>query len=257
MSDPALDFYESLADDYRLLFGDWNATVERQAAVLGTLLSAMGVPPGGSVLDCAAGIGTQAIGLAARGYRVTATDLSPAPLEKLRQEAAARKLSIPSRTADLRSLDAAVTDQFDAVIAMDNALPHLPTEDDLALAIRQMRSRLRPGGAWVASVRDYDQLRKERPHFSREQVMDTPAGRWITFQLWDWAPDGSGYGLEQFVLRESGGGRWETHCHRGRYRAVGREELERSMEAAGLTQVQWRTPDSTGFFQPILTGRAP
>jgi len=256
MSDSTRDFYEGLADEYHLLFADWNASVKRQGGVLEALLRELGVPPGGSVLDCAAGIGTQAIGLAERGYRVTATDLSPAALEKLRTEAARRDLKIPALPADLRSLDHALQETFDAAIAMDNAFPHLPAED-LAPAAAQMRARLRPGGALMLSVRDYDQLRAQRPRFDRQQIIDGPDGRRITFQVWDWAEDGSRYVLEQFVLRQTAPGRWETHGHRAEYLAVGRDELERALAAAGLADIRWRPPESTGFFQPILTARAP
>jgi glycine/sarcosine N-methyltransferase len=255
MSDSTRDFYESLADEYRFLYADWNASVKRQGGILEMLFSALGVPPGGTVLDCAAGIGTQAIGLAERGYRVTATDLSPSSLEKLQQEAARRGLSIPTRTADLRALDASLG-TFDAVIAMDNALPHL-SEEELPRAAAQMRARLRPGGAFLISVRDYDQLRAQRPRFDRQQVTDGPEGRRITFQIWDWSEDGSRYSLEQFVLRQTAPGQYEARGHRGEYRAVGREELTRALTAAGLTSVHWRAPEETGFHQPILSARAP
>lgn len=254
MSDPALGFYESLADDYRLIFEDWEATVRQQGEQLDALLRELGTPAEGLVLDCAAGIGTQALGLAERGYRVTATDLTAVLLEKLRQEASKRMLEIPTRQADLRALDAVIQDHFDAVIAMDNVLPHLPEEGDLARAATQMLARLRPGGAFVTSVRDYDQLRLQRPRFDRATV--SPDGLRITFQIWDWAEDGSRYSLKQFVLEEKNG-RWETRCHPGVYRAVGRPELERALRAAGLTEIRWRTPESTGYFQPIITAKAP
>jgi glycine/sarcosine N-methyltransferase len=256
MSDSTRDFYEGLADEYRLLFADWNASVKRQGGVLEKLLTGLGVPPGGTVLDCAAGVGTQSIGLAERGYRVTATDLSPASLEKLQQEAARRGLSIPSRTADLRTLGTSVSETFDAVIAMDNALPHLSAED-LPRAVAQMRERLRPGGAFLISVRDYDQLRAQRPRFDRLQAADGPDGRRITFQIWDWAEDGSRYALEQLVFRQTAPGTYEGRGHRAEYRTVGREELIRTLADAGLTGVRWRPTEESGFFQPVLSARAP
>lgn len=256
MSDSTRDFYESLADEYRLLYADWNASVKRQGEVLEKLLTELRVLPGSAVLDCAAGVGTQAIGLSERAYHVTATDLSPASLEKLRQEALRRGLTIPSRAADLRMLDAAVSGSFDAAIAMDNALPHLSAED-LPRAVAQMRARLRPGGALLVSARDYDQLREQRPRFDRQQVTDGPEGRRITFQVWDWAKDGSRYALEQFVIRQTAPGQYEAHGHRGEYRAVGREELTFALTSAGLTDIRWRPPEETGFHQPILSAVAP
>lgn len=70
-------FYDELADRYDLLYADWRASTARQGRALDALLTA-GLGPGPHrVLDSACGIGTQALGLAALGHRVTGTDLSP------------------------------------------------------------------------------------------------------------------------------------------------------------------------------------
>jgi hypothetical protein len=65
------DFYDSLADEYEGIFADWDASIRSQAEVIGRLLGATPDP----VLDIAAGMGTQSIGLALRGHRVVARDL--------------------------------------------------------------------------------------------------------------------------------------------------------------------------------------
>ena len=64
----ARGFYDELADAYHLVFEDWDAAMRRQ----GRLLAALLPPPAAAepVLDCACGIGTQALGLAAPGYAV-------------------------------------------------------------------------------------------------------------------------------------------------------------------------------------------
>ena len=70
-------FYDELAPDYDALHADWPSSVRRQGEVLDALIrSELGDVPQ-RVLDCACGIGTQAIGLALRGHDVLATDLSP------------------------------------------------------------------------------------------------------------------------------------------------------------------------------------
>ncbi len=68
-------FYDEMADGYHLIYSDWDASMRRHGNALDALIGDDRV----EVLDCSCGIGTQAIGLAMRGYRVTGTDLSPAP----------------------------------------------------------------------------------------------------------------------------------------------------------------------------------
>jgi 2-polyprenyl-3-methyl-5-hydroxy-6-metoxy-1,4-benzoquinol methylase len=70
------DFYDRMAPLYDLIFPDWDASIERQAGQLAGIIHerwGIGVR---SVLDVACGIGTQSIGLARRGFQVTASDLS-------------------------------------------------------------------------------------------------------------------------------------------------------------------------------------
>jgi 2-polyprenyl-3-methyl-5-hydroxy-6-metoxy-1,4-benzoquinol methylase len=76
-------FYDEFAADYHLAYGgNWESAVERQAAALDRLIRDV-LPDGRSVLDCSCGIGTQAIGLARLGYRVTGTDVSAGEIAEL------------------------------------------------------------------------------------------------------------------------------------------------------------------------------
>ncbi|MBU8899816.1 SAM-dependent methyltransferase [Corallococcus sp. H22C18031201] len=256
MNDPVLGFYEGLAEEYHLLFADWAQSVERQGAVLDALLRRSGAPPPRRVLDCACGIGTQALGLAARGYHVHATDLSPAAVARTEREARAFNVTLTTGIADMRRLDTQVPGTFHAVLSFDNAMSHLLTDADLDAAARAMASRLVPEGLLLASIRDYDVLREGRPRFTSERVLDTPEGRRILFQLWDWSADGGQYTVHQFILRQDGG-TWQTTEHTGVYRALQRVDLERALTRAGLVDPRWYTPEETGFYQHIITARRP
>ncbi len=77
MDDSVLEFYEELANEYHLIYEDWDKSIQRQAKVLDKIIQDHLRAPPSSVLDCSCGIGTQAIGLALLGYKVHATDLSP------------------------------------------------------------------------------------------------------------------------------------------------------------------------------------
>lgn len=156
MADPARTFYDDLAESYHLIFQDWTQSIQRQAAVLGPLIERT-IPTGTlRILDCACGIGTQSLGLAARGHALVGVDLSDAAIGRARREAWQRNLSIQYNAADMRDLSTVSESGFDLAIAIDNALPHLLNEQDLARALQQIAGKLRPGGFFLASIRDYD-----------------------------------------------------------------------------------------------------
>jgi glycine/sarcosine N-methyltransferase len=250
----AAAFYDDLADRYHLIFGDWDRAVRWQGEVLERLIRAEMGPGPLSVLDCSAGIGTQAIGLALRGYTVHATDLSPRAIERARREADRFGVSMTFGVADFRSLSEQVAGAFDVVISCDNALPHLPSDEDLLLAAHNIRSKMRDGGLFLATMRDYDQVLRVRPGATMPGVFDTPEGRRIYFQVWDWAEDGRTYTVHLFLIGESGGA-WETHHHETRYRAVLREELAEILHQAGFRDVVWQMPDVSGYYQPAVKAR--
>ncbi len=256
MTGSTRDFYQQLAGDYHLIFADWEASIVRQGAVLDGLIRAFLPGPSLDLLDCSCGIGTQALGLAARGYRVHATDLSETAVRRAAAEAAARGLPLTTGVADFRALAGQVAGTFDVVLTCDNSLPHLLTDDDLHLAARNLRAKLRPGGLLLASIRDYDALRRDPPRATQPQVIDDTDGRRVVFQVWDWNDAGDGYTLTMFILRQQGGA-WATSSYTATYRALLRAELTSILEAEGFTAVQWHMPPDTGFYQPIITARRP
>jgi 2-polyprenyl-3-methyl-5-hydroxy-6-metoxy-1,4-benzoquinol methylase len=163
MATSVSEFYDDFAGDYHLLFEHWEASMTRQAAAITSILKQEGTVAGAAVLDCACGIGTQSLGLAKLGFRITGADVSARAVQRARSEAAAPKLHIPFYVADMRNLDEMPTAGFDAVICMDNTLPHLLCEADLTQAAGQFRTKLRIGGTFVASVRDYDEILSQHP----------------------------------------------------------------------------------------------
>jgi glycine/sarcosine N-methyltransferase len=157
-------FYDRLAGNYHLVFEDWDASIKRQAAVLRAILEReCGAPGTLRILDCACGIGTQTLGLASLGFTMTACDLSPASVERTRVEAAKRGLNVQLFVADMLDLTEIPDGDFDVVMCMDNALPHLENDEEWFQAATQIRRKLRAGGTFIGSVRDYDRLIRERP----------------------------------------------------------------------------------------------
>src|SRR2546421_3920375 len=116
MADPIRRFYDPFSRDYHFIYADWDVAIKEQARALDRIIrKELGSPPL-DILDCACGIGTQAIGLALRGYKVHGTDLSIAALRRARREARARGAQLTTATAEFRNLAASVPDFYDVVI---------------------------------------------------------------------------------------------------------------------------------------------
>ncbi len=248
------EFYDGLSGRYHLIFSDWDRAVRWQGEALDHVILAQMGAGHRSILDCSAGIGTQAIGLALKGHEVHATDLSPEAIGRARAEA--RRFGVPMTfgVADFRSLGDQVEGTFDVVISCDNSLPHLLEEEDLRLSARNIRAKLSPHGLFLGSIRDYDRVLRERPSATMPSVIDTAEGRRIYFQAWDWADDGRTYTVHLFLVGESGDG-WDTQHHETRYRAVLREELTEILHEAGFQKVAWHSPEESGYYQPVVTAR--
>ena len=79
-------FYDELAESYHLIFEDWDRSIARQGAALAGVLHERWDIASGNILDAAVGIGTQALGLAARNFHVMGSDVSLRALARARRE---------------------------------------------------------------------------------------------------------------------------------------------------------------------------
>ena len=124
-------FYDNLASQYDKLFLDWQSTTQEQALILNKLFGEYGFDDTARILDCACGMGTQSIGLASLGYQVTASDISDGELAQAKERAVKNQVRIRFEHADFCALSQTFSEQFDIVIAMDNALPHMLSKSPL------------------------------------------------------------------------------------------------------------------------------
>jgi glycine/sarcosine N-methyltransferase len=247
--------YDELANHYHLIFENWEVSIQRQAAALGPILERECGPARAlRVLDCACGIGTQVLGLGKLGFKMTGCDLSPRTVERAQREASQRGLDITFSVANVLDLTPLGNSEFDAVICMDNALPHLEDAEQLIQAVAQMRTRLRSGGLLMASIRDYDGLIEERPVVQGPSFYSDHDGRRIVFQVWDWI-DGRRYVFHLYITREIGGGWWTFHTS-AVYCTVLREELAAALCKTRFKNVRWLFPAESGFYQPIVLAEA-
>jgi glycine/sarcosine N-methyltransferase len=252
-SDPVRGFYDPLAEYYHLIYADWDRAIEHQADVLNPLVaSELG---GGAlkILDCACGIGTQALGFAGRGHTVVASDLSRSAVARAQREAHCRGLGIAFHIDDMTSLLDIGENDFDLVVALDNALPHLGS-DRLAAALRAIYTKLKPEGLLMASIRDYDTLIEHRPAVQGPVFYGRSGERRIVHQVWDWT-DREHYIVHLYITLETAAG-WVGHHFGAEYRCLLREELTRALEEENFHAVRWLMPGESGYFQPLVVAHS-
>jgi len=247
VSDPR-PFYDGLADLYHFIYADWDKSIETQGGVLDEIIRAA-VPEAKRIADVACGIGTQSLGLAQRGYEVIASDISEQALDRAKREAASRDLKIDFRIDDMLHLSTYGDESVDALMACDNAVPHLLSDADISKAFAQFRRVIRPGGLCIISVRDYAAIGREPLRFVPYGVRYVPGGTISIFQLWEW--DGDQYNLNMYFVRDEGA-QVDTRVLRSRYYAITIAKLIDLFRAAGVVDV--RRIDER-FFQPLIVAR--
>jgi SAM-dependent methyltransferase len=243
------NFYDALAPWYHLVYQDWEVTIERQGRALSSLLASEWGSPPHRVLDAAVGIGTQALGLAAQGFRVTGSDISLAAVQRAGKEAGRRGLQLACFVGDVRALPVRSA-TFEVVLACDNALPHLLSENEIRCAFRECLRCIRPPGGCVISMRDYG----PPPSPGTVEIQDYGDRIWCgrrcrLVQTRRWR--GEFYDLAFELVTNDERKEVVVRTPETTYFAIGIARMAVLMEEAGFTRV--RRIDGC-LFQPVLVG---
>ncbi len=250
MADGRRQLFDRLAADYHLTFADWQSAIERQGAVYDALIRDLLGPATWAVLIGAAGIGTQALGLAMRGHRVTAAEDSLLAIERLEREALQRHLHLRTAVAGLAELAGAIAGRFDVVLAADNALAQLHERAALDQVLDACHAALRPSGVLLAAVRDYDRVARQQPSVEPPRFFGHADRRRIVHQVWEWL-DERRYLAHLYLTYDTGAG-WQVRHEVMPCRAWLRAELTQALQAAGFRRVRWFAADDEGEPLPIV-----
>ena len=242
------EYYDILAPYYKYMHDDWEESVPRQAAMLDSVIKEFF---GGKkkLLDVSCGIGTQALGLAALGYQVSASDLSESELVIAKAEAVKRKLAINFSQGDMREASKGRAESFDIVLSADNSIPHILTDGELLKAFAEFHKLLNTGGGCVLTVRDYVNFNpdNQKMRLVPRTAHEFPGGKLILFDRWDFF--GDYYDMNTYIVKDTGGNSVETLIMRARYYCITTGRLEQLLRRSGFTEV--RTLKDR-FVQPVI-----
>jgi glycine/sarcosine N-methyltransferase len=104
-------FYDEIAQYYDLIYSDWEGSMLRHGSAIAAMLEGRKAAET-RILDVSAGIGTQALPLAALGYEVVARDLSGGAVRRLKREAQERGLEIDTAPSDMRDVGDSVVGEL-------------------------------------------------------------------------------------------------------------------------------------------------
>ena len=234
-------------------YPDWQDATRTQAEALHGLLRRWRQGPA-DIVDVACGIGTQLIGLARLGHRLTGSDISVRAVERASRECDAADVRARLLVADMRSLPLADS-CADVVVCADNALPHLLTDDDVLGAFAEMGRILRPGGTVIVTTRDYDRILADPPASTLPQVFAADGQRVISFQLWTWRVDSDVYDLEHFQVHEDADGARADGAPDGYLSGVPAGRAHRAGRGGRTAGRLLARARESGFFQPVMTAR--
>jgi SAM-dependent methyltransferase len=230
----AADDYDEFVSVYDFVVPEELLTPEGSAAAFLPYLD--GLADGARILDCACGTGPLAVGLAQRGFDVTATDASPRMVERTRALAADAGVGLAVRACRWDELPEQGFAPFDAVLCVGNSLAHAEGGDARRAALRAMAGGLRPGGALVLTSRNFELMRATDPGLQVfDRVVERDGRRGVVIYSWwladDW-DDEHGFDVAVALLGDDGA--VTTRGERLRFWPYSHDTLRDDLRAAGL-----------------------
>jgi SAM-dependent methyltransferase len=237
------DFYGDLGYDYEWLFPDetvgrlgrLGATSPGSQALLEAAVKTLS--PGDPVLDCACGIGADAMALARQGLVVTATDGSQAMVAETRRRSEQYGIAMTVSWSQWQDLPNGVPGPYELVLCLGNSLVHTETRTNRVAALEGMRKVLSPTGTLIVDSRNWELLYSSRPRIvPARQVIERRGLRCNSLYIWT-IPDDfeSPCTAEIVLLFDDAGGRTSYRRHVIDFVPFRHDDLADAIRAAGFT----------------------
>lgn len=190
--------WENFFDAHAPIYEE-NVFTRNTANEVDFLVSELGLPPGGSILDVGCGTGRHAVALARRGYAVTGLDLSEGMLSKAAEAARAAGVRLELIHANAARFE--FPERFDAAVCLCEGSFGLlgrdddPIEQPLSI-LRNISRSLKPRGKAILTVLNGTAM------IRRFQNSDVAAGRFDPLGMVESSEMPPREGLPPVALRE-------------------------------------------------------
>jgi SAM-dependent methyltransferase len=179
----------------------------------------------GAALDLCCGPGRHSVALARQGFAVTAVDRSPFLLAKAREHAAGAPIEFVQ--ADMREFVRPAA--FDLAISLFTSFGYFATRNEDLAVLRNVRSSLKPGGAFVIDI-----IGKEALAARLVPAWWEPGAEGELFiQHPEILPGWSRLRSQWLLVKDGAALRFEFECN-----LYSGQELLEALEGAGFSDVQ-------------------
>ncbi|MCC2276092.1 class I SAM-dependent methyltransferase [Streptomyces sp. ET3-23] len=225
-----------LAEDYSwLLPPQWMSGeifLQQHAAVFA------GLPSGSSILDAACGVGVEAVALAGKGFKVSASDASPDMVEQCRRRAAETGMNVPTEVACWRDLPRTWRTHFDLVLCTGNSIVHAAGEEEMISGLRGLRGVLAERGKLLVTSRNWEKIHRERQRLAVPSQMQKQGGRQgLGIYLWDIPETWDAPHVAEIVILVFEGDTVVSRRHEVVFQPFRHGELVHRMQQSGLSIV--------------------
>lgn len=225
-----MKFYDEISDFY----DSWNPWKERLAGQLPFLEQVFQEFRASRIMDAGCGTGRMAVELACKGYAVTAVDSSERMLERARGLADKRDAELTAIKADITKPIVELDAPFDVLLCAGGTPAHLFGRPALTSLIHVARAALRPGGALILHIPNFEKLLSHRVKYLPLQVGTTPDGQEvICVTMHEYGKER--VNVELVVLENSQSG-WSQHPHRTSYFPWTAEQVLKVLRKEGFEE---------------------
>jgi SAM-dependent methyltransferase len=201
-------------------------TEDQTRAEVDFLEKVLAVPAGGRILDVPCGGGRHALGLAARGYRVTGVDIAAENIAEARAKTAERGLSVAWEQRDMRDLPWSA--EFDGAYCFGNSFGYLDDAGNAAF-LHAVAAAVKPGARFLLDTGVVAEV--ALPHFQERGWYPVGDILFLVQNRYDHVR--GGLETEYIFIRDG-----KVERRRGWQRVYTFSELSRLLADAGFTDVQ-------------------
>ena len=223
---------------------NWNARLAREIPYLREVFG----EPGANILDAACGPGRHLAAMAEAGYCMTGLDRSIEMLSLARRRAATTNIDahfIESAFEDIPT-DAG---PFDGIYCLGNSLASTADADVARRSIAALARALRPGGALVCQVLNFDMMRNETHKVRGPRVHREGETEYVSSRVYAFHDDM--VEVTNITLWNDNG--WQQHVHGGTLYAVSPDQLDSWLTEAGMTVTRQMGAYDGATFDPAAS----